>query len=104
MGHQAVNPVIPVQKRIARRVKNIGLERIRAVWDAPATFNRASRRAAGVFGRLWRWDPQALGIDPNLPPRYVRRHWAEATFTHPKTRRQRRHRARILKAMKGRLA
>ena len=97
-----MNP-IAIQTRIARRIKAMGIDQIRAVWDAPATFNRHSRRAAGVFGRLWRWDSMMLGIDPNLPPRYVRRHWSESVLTHPKTRRQRRHKARILKAMKGRL-
>jgi hypothetical protein len=75
---------------------------IRAVWDAPADFNRHSRRAAGVFGRLWRWDPKALGVDPKLPPRYVRRHWSETVMTHPTTRRQRRYKRHILLVMQGR--
>jgi len=97
-----------IQKRIARRVKSLGLEQIKAVWDAPATFNRHDRRAAGVFGRLWKWDK--LAMDPDAatrPPRYVRRHYPltdPTKFTNPSTRRQRRHKARILKAMKGRLA
>lgn len=73
---------------------------IREVWNAPADYNRASRRAARLWGRIWRWDPQALGIDPNLPPRYVRRHYKPDQFTTPKTRRQRKARARILRAMK----
>lgn len=84
-------------------LKRVSADRIKAVLDAPATFNRKARREAGLYGRFWRWDPQALGIDPNLPPRYVRRHWSPDVLTHPKTRRQRRHKARILKAMKGRL-
>jgi len=70
------------------------------VFDAPANFNRATRRAAGLLGRLWRWDRMALGIDPNLPPRYVRRHWSPNILTDPKTRRERRHRTRILRAMR----
>jgi hypothetical protein len=78
--------------------------RIKAVLDAPATFNRKARREAGLLGKFWRWDPRALGLDPKLPPRYVRRHWTENILTNPTTRRQRRHKARILKAMKGRLA
>lgn len=93
-----------VSRRLARRVKSMGLAQMKAVWDAPATFNRASRRAAGLFGRMWRWDPQLLGIDPNLPPRYVRRHFKPSILTAPKTRRQRRHKARILRAMKGRVS
>lgn len=79
------------------------LDDIKAVWDAPATFNRHSRRAAGISGRIWRWDPQQLGVDPKLPPRFVRHHWSEAVMTHPKTRRQRRHKRRILLAMQGRI-
>lgn len=92
-----------ISRRLSRRVKAMGVEQMRKVWDAPATFNRHSRRAAGLFGRMWKWDMQLLGMDPNLPPRYVRRHWREDQFTHPKTRRQRRHKAHILRAMKGRL-
>lgn len=80
------------------------------VWEAPAYFNRATRRAAGLVSRYWRWDHKALGYVPQAP-RYIRRHYkADVTddgpdglpvttygaFTHPKTRRQRRHRARIL--------
>lgn len=93
-----------VSRRLSRRVKSMGLAQMKAVWDAPATFNRASRRAAGLFGRMWRWDMALL--DPGAadrPPRYVRRHWSEKVLTHPKTRRQRRHKARILRAMKGRM-
>lgn len=74
---------------------------IKQVWSAPADYNRAARRQARLWGRIWRWDRQALGIDPNLPPRYVRRHFTPTILTAPATRRQRRHRARILRAMKG---
>lgn len=84
-------------------LKRVSEARIKAVLEAPATFNRKARREAGLSGRFWKWDPRALGIDPNLPPRYARRHWREDLLTHPKTRRQRRHKARILKAMKGHL-
>lgn len=72
------------------------------VWKAPADYNRADRRAAHLWGRLWKWDAQALGLDPMLLPRYARRHWKQYEFTQPKTRRQRKHRARILKAMAAR--
>lgn len=96
-----MKPIV-LPKRIARRVKAMGVEQMKAVWDAPATFNRHSRRAAGLFGRLWKWDAQALGLDPELPPRYVRRHWREGIMEHPANRRQRRIRARIVRAMSGR--
>lgn len=66
------------------------------VWDSPVDFNRATRRSVGLYGRFWRWNPQ-----PNTGAggRYVRRHYTESVFTNPKTRRQRRHRARILRAL-----
>lgn len=72
---------------------------IKRVWAAPALFNRAARRQARLWGRIWRWDRELLGIPANLPPRYARRHFNSETFLRPKTRRQRRHRARILRAM-----
>lgn len=68
------------------------------VIKAPATFNRAARREAGVFGRAWAWDPKVLGTQ-NLVPRYVRRHFTPTILSAPKTRRQRKVRARILRAM-----
>ena len=80
------------------------------VLAAPAIFNRATRRAVGLLSKFWRWDMQVLGwVQP--APRYIRRHYkadqriepADAlpydvygAFTHPKTRRQRKARARIL--------
>jgi hypothetical protein len=70
------------------------------VWDRPVDFNRETRRRAGLLGRLWRWDPMAGAKGPvATPPRYVRRHYNERILTAPKTRRERRHRARILRAM-----
>lgn len=71
-----------------------------AVWSAPADHNRAARRAAGLFGRIWKWDMAAMG-QAQVPPRYVRRHYKEQIVADPKTRRERRHRARILRAMEG---
>lgn len=71
---------------------------IKEVWTAPADFNRAGRRAARLWGRIWKWDAEALGTQ-NMVPRYVRRHHDTEKFTNPKTRRQRRHRARIMRAM-----
>ena len=60
----------------------------------PTNYNRATRRWAGLRSRVA--EQQA----PSLP-RYVRRHYAEHLITNPTTRRQRRHRARIMRAMKG---
>lgn len=74
-------------------------ERRQAVIEAPATFNRAARREVGIFGRAWAWDRQALGMPMSLPPRYVRRKFTDTVLTAPKTRRQRKARARILRAM-----
>lgn len=75
---------------------------IKQVWESPADWNRTARRKARLWGRIWKWDAAALGLQ-NIPPRYVRRHFDSAKFTNPRTRRQRRHRARILRAMKGAL-
>lgn len=69
-----------------------------SVWKSPVDFNRATRRWAGLIHGIWKWNPQP---NPGVP-RYVQRHFNETILTHPKTRRQRRHRARILRAMKGR--
>lgn len=72
------------------------------VWKAPADYNRATRRWARLWGRIWAWDAKALGLPSDLPPRYVRRHFDSDKFMFPKTRRQRRERARIVRAMKQR--
>jgi len=96
-----------VVKRDAPMEKSL----VQQVWEAPATFNRHMRRAAGLLSKYWRWDMQVLGWQQPAP-RYIRRHYkADVTadgpdglpvttngaFTHPKTRRQRRHRARIIR-------
>ena len=57
--------------------------------------NRETRRRARLFGGMWRGTP---GDSVSLP-RYVRRHYQEVVVMHPRTRRERRHRARILRAM-----
>lgn len=80
------------------------LKRMVDVWGSPADYNRAARRQVGLLGRFWRWDQQALGVDPDLPPRYVRRHHTPGILIDPKTRRERKHRARILRAMRERIA
>lgn len=77
----------------------VTVDRRKSVIEAPADFNRAARREVGLYGRLWRWDPQVLGVNPNLPPRYVRRHFTPTILSAPQTRRQRKARARILRAM-----
>lgn len=73
---------------------------VKAIWSAPADFNRAMRRSVKLWGSIWKWDAQVLGAQ-NIVPRYVRRHFTDTILTNPRTRRQRRHRARILRAMKG---
>ena len=82
------------------RPKPVEKSIVQQVLEAPATFNRATRRAVGLTGRLWRWD---LNANPETRrtylPRYIRRHYDAAIMrTDPMpslTRRQRRHRARI---------
>ena len=81
----------------------MGVKDIVDVWSSPADYNRAARRAAGLFGRFWKWDARMVGVDPNTPPRYVRRHHSPDILTNPKTRRERRHKARIMRAMRDRL-
>lgn len=79
------------------------LKQVLDVWGAPADYNRSERRQAGLYGRYWKWATEALGVDPNMPPRYVRRHHSPDVLLNPKTRRERRHKARILRAMRNRL-
>ena len=67
------------------------------VWEAPANYNRATRRWARLWGRIWSWDQQALGLPADLPRRYARRHFDSTKFLYPKTRRQRKERARIMR-------
>jgi hypothetical protein len=63
--------------------------------EAPALYNRATRRAFGLFGRFWRWDLNASDdTRRTYVPRYIRRHFNVAV---PRTRRQRRVQARILR-------
>lgn len=87
---EAPAPVVKPMKALTERM----------VWEAPANYNRATRRWAKLWGRIWKWDQTALGI-AQVPPRYVRRHYTEGVIMAPKTRRQRRHKARILRAMKA---
>lgn len=60
--------------------------------------NRKTRRAMGI--RVPFEDRMAKATGPvAIPPRYVRRHFKEGLLTHPHTRRERRHRARIMRVM-----
>jgi hypothetical protein len=74
------------------------LQQIAAVLDAPALFNRATRRSIGLYGRHWRWDLNAHeDTRREYMPRYIRRHYSLRSMIAPQTRRQRRERARINK-------
>lgn len=67
-----------------------------AVWEAPATFNRATRRSVGLLSRIWRWDLNASEeTRRTYVPRYIRRHFS--TNLTSQTRRARKHRAVILR-------
>ena len=60
--------------------------------------NRATRRSLGVRDRFE--DRMANVTGPiAIPPRYARRHFKDGVLTKPKTRRERKVRARILKVM-----
>lgn len=69
-----------------------------AVAQAPATANRAVRRSYGLWGSIWRWDLNAADdTRRTYVPRYIRRHYSARVMLTPSTRRERRHRARILR-------
>lgn len=76
---------------------------VQRIWEAPATYNRASRRAAGLLSRIWRWDLAAIGATPGPASRYVRRHGARVLAQAEKPgkapRRVRREAARIERIM-----
>lgn len=63
---------------------------ILALYDAPADYNRATRRRNGMLSKVWRWD-----LPTNYVPRYIRRHYNAAFNTDKETRRVHRQRARI---------
>lgn len=70
------------------------------VWENPSEYNRHTRRAAGWRTPVGLLTEQHVGLtvtdDPaGLVPRYARRHMAALTGL--ATRRNRRHRARILR-------
>lgn len=72
---------------------------VQQVLDAPALFNRRTRRSIGLYGRFWRWDLNANeDTRRTFIPRYIRRHQAALAVVGPKrTRRERRHVARIMR-------
>lgn len=78
-------------------IKMVQDPRVQQIWSEPALHNRAERRSVKLFGSMWKWDSQLLGIPMDLPTRYTRRHFDSAKFLFPKTRRQRRHKTRIMR-------
>lgn len=65
------------------------------IFDAPALYNRATRRAFRLWGSIWKWDLNASeDTRRTYVPRYIRRHFTTAV---PRTRRQRRAQARIIR-------
>lgn len=86
------------ESRVNRAASNPTLDFVKAVWDAPALFNRATRRRVKLFGRIWKWDLNASEeTRRTFVPRYMRRHFSA---TKPRSRRERRHRAYILRQAK----
>jgi hypothetical protein len=68
---------------------------VQQIMEAPALFNRRTRRSIGMYGRIWKWDLNASEeTRRTFLPRYIRRHYANTT---PHTRRQRKATARILR-------
>lgn len=88
---QAIRAMLPEGKPVPLSVQ---------VLEAPATFNRATRRSVGLLGKFWKWDVNTPGLQRTFTPRYVRRHFSAAV---PTTRRQRKAQARVLRitAAKG---
>lgn len=86
------------ESRIGRPDEKPAPSLAQQVLEAPADFNRKTRRSIGLFGRFWRWDLNA-SEETRRPyvPRYIRRHFNNRIMLAPSTRRQRRQRARILR-------
>ena len=72
------------------------------VWESPALHPRRVRRWAKLWGSIWKWDQQALGLPADLPSRFTRRHFDQQKFLFPKTRRQRRVKAHIMRDARAR--
>lgn len=102
-----MNPLATIRARGNRAGKNQPAEplkpaTVKDVWDAPALYNRETRRRAGLYGRIWRWDTNAVPeMRRTFVPRFIRRHFSTSTMLLPSTRRQRRTRARIMRLVKS---
>jgi hypothetical protein len=75
------------------------------IWENPGDYNRATRRRAGIRIPVGLLSEQHVGLtvsdDPvGIIPRYARRHLA--SMTGPRTRRNRRHLARIKRQLEPR--
>lgn len=81
---------------------NPTIDFIRAVWSAPALYNRATRRRVRLWGRIWRWDLNAHeDTRRTYVPRYIRRHYNRSLLDGTLTRRERRHKNRIMRIAKA---
>lgn len=98
---KAPNPAVIVHPDDAAEMRQLlGLGRklkapqtpAQMVYDAPADYNRATRRAFGLLSKLWRWD---IPADGTVLPRYIRRHVRYSLQPGLRARRQRKVRARI---------
>ena len=68
---------------------------VQQVLEAPALFNRATRRSIKLWGSIWRWDLNASAeTRRTYLPRYIRRHYNPKP---PTTRRERRHLTHIMR-------
>lgn len=75
---------------------------IKQVWEAPALYNRATRRRVGLRSHLWRWDTNAVSeMQRTFVPRFIRRHFSTTIMLTPRTRRERRARAKIVRLAKA---
>lgn len=90
------------QARPDRRFRQaLQLPEAQAIVQAPALFNRARRRAIGMWGSIWRWDTNGTEMERTFVPRYIRRHqrWLKGG----NSRKVRRERARVIRMTKARL-
>lgn len=77
------------------------------VWASPALFNRATRRRAGITGRIWKWDTRGTEMQRTFVPRYIRRNYRKVptvsigafgdVYAPALTRRQRKMRSKIMR-------
>lgn len=66
------------------------------IWENPTAYTRADRRSVGIRGKV---SPFRAELD-TFVPRYVRRHWSKVEgATRPFTRRVRKQRARMGRAL-----